>query len=299
MMSPMVTLRAHARTLLFVIALAVVCDVARGEVGSPPVAALSPDQRPVLVLVLPLGSLQLVHHAHPLPPSKAEQLALKLGLLIAVPILRRHAHESVGPLPAVWRTDTPDRGFSQELMTGLDRTETNWPWRALRRVGSLAEAESLATELRGQDVAITTFSGELEDLERSVQLSVTARVVLLRTAAAPREARIQMLIRHLAPPLAADAARPTYAAGVFRAGGVLDQQVSEAARDLSRALAVTIARLATPTPAGVGVSRRVADLAVKPKCSECRPEDVVLHEEPARVWVAPARIAGTILSLPR
>jgi hypothetical protein len=96
------------------------------------VTALSPDQRPALVIVTLPRELMLVHHAQPLSPSTAERLAMKLGLFFAGPIIRRHARESVDPLPLGWRTTEPDRGFNAELTQALDNSRVNWPWRSLR-----------------------------------------------------------------------------------------------------------------------------------------------------------------------
>jgi hypothetical protein len=288
--------RAAQRLLSTLIAL----SLALATVGatSAPIAELSPDERPMLILVSAPGELLLVHHAHPMPPSAAERLALKLGLFIAGPIIRRRARESAGPLPVAWRTPALDRGFVQELSSTLERTQANWPWRTLRLAASREQAEALAEQSKA-DAAVVSFTLELVDLDRQVQFSASALVLLARAAGTPRESRTYIVIRHFAPPLPADTAHPERSAVLFRAGGALDQQVSAAATDLSRALAVTIARLTTPTPIGAIAGRRYADLAVKPRCTECRPEDAVLHEEPARVWVTPSRQPGTVLSLPR
>jgi hypothetical protein len=292
----MLMMRAALRLLSTLIALSLA--LAPVCAASAPVAVLSPDERPMLILVSAPEELLVVHHAHPLPPSTAEQLALKFGLFIAGPIIRRRARESVGPLPVAWRTDARDRGFLQELSSTLERTQANWPWRVLRLAASNQEAEALAERSKG-DVAVVSFTLELEDLERQVQLRATAQVLFTRAAGTPGESRTYLLIRHFAPALPADTAHPERSAMLFRKGGALDREVSLAAFDLSRALAVTIARLTSPTPTGPIASHRYADLAVKPRCTECRPEDAVLHEEPTRVWVAPAHRPGTVLSLPR
>jgi hypothetical protein len=292
----MLMTRAAQRPLSTLIALSLA--VAPVCATSAPIAVLSPDERPMLILVSAPEGLLVVHHAHPMPPNTAERLALRLGLFIAGPIIRRRARESVGPLPVAWRSDARDRGFLQELSATLDRTQANWPWRTLRVVASSEQADALAEQSKS-DAAVVSFTLELEDLERQVQLSASAQVLLARAAGTPRESRTHIVIRHLAPPLPADTAHPERAAPLFHEGGPLDQQVSATAFDLSRALAVTIARLTTPTPTGAIASRRYADLAVRPRCAECRPEDAVLHEEPGRVWVAPAREPGTVLSLPR
>jgi hypothetical protein len=291
--------RGAPRPLLTLLALTLAWDTVWANQGDAPVAALAPDQRPTLVVITEPGSIVLVHHAHPLPQSKAEQLALKLGLIIAIPIIRRRARESSVPLPAAWSTAAADHRFTQELTAALDRTQVNWPWRSLRIVATPAEASAIGGELKGQDVAIVRFSLQLEDLERAVQFSAEAHLLLVRNADTLRESRTQILIRHLAPQLPADAEHPERSAALFQAGGPFDQMVGVAAHDLTRALAVTIARLATPTPVGPIVSRHFVELAIHPKCPECRPDDTVLHEEPGRVWVAPSALPGTVLSLPR
>jgi len=279
-------------------ALGVLAVLAVGALAPAAPTALSPDQRPVLILVAPPTQLMLVHHADPLPPGRAEQLALKLGLFIAAPIIRWHAHESTEALPPPWRTAQPDRGFAGQLNAALDRTSVNWPWRSLRIVRSGAEAEALLMELRGQEVAIATFGFELVEHARSVQLESSARLSVVHAAATERESRTQFTLRHFEVPLAANRSHPQQSIDAFSAGGELDQMVRSAALDESRALAVTVARAVTPAAGTEPARRHFADLANKPKCSECRPGDPVLHEEPGRVWVAPAHDPGTILSLP-
>jgi hypothetical protein len=240
----------------------------------------------------------LVHHAHPLPPNVAEQLALRLGWFIAEPIIRWHSRESTETLPAPWKTAQPDRGFAQQLESAFDRTQANWPWRTMREADSVEQAEGLLTELKGQDVAIASFGFQLIELPRSVELDAAAYLTMVHAAATPLEARQRFIVRHLTAPLPALRAHPDASASIFRSGGALDQTVSEAALDLSRALAVLIERIVTPAPGDESAERHFADLTDKPRCTECRPDDPVLHEEPGRVWVAPARMPGTILSLP-
>jgi hypothetical protein len=272
---------------------------ARADQASPPIATLSPDQRPTLVIVDAPAELMIMHHAHPLPPGKAEELAMKLGLSTAAPIIRRYAREGTDPLPRAWRTDEPDRGFAAALAAALDRTQSNWPWRALRIAASNTEANDVLAELMtGEDVVLVTFQYVLEDQLRSVQLNARARVRFVRDAGTPQESRTEFTIEHLSLPLAADWGHPSTSAPEFRSDGALDQMVDAAALDLSRALAVTVARLTTAAPDVRVTGRHFADLLVKPKCPECRPNDAVLHEEPGRVWVAPSRLAGTVLSLP-
>ncbi|HUN28077.1 MAG TPA: hypothetical protein VMU67_17405 [Steroidobacteraceae bacterium] len=289
---------ALRRRLALLVVLAPLCGAGSLAVAVAPATALSPDERPILVLVASPSTLMVVHHAHPLPPSEAEQLALKLGLFIAGPIIRRHAREGVDPLPTAWQTSEPDRGFIEALSAALDRTQANWPWRTLRIVDSEADARTVLAESRGDDVAVVRFKCDLDDDLRSVQFVARASVELVRDADTPRESRTQFQIRHLAEPLAADWGRPRKYASEFRPDGPLDHEVDGAALDLSRALAVTIARLTTATPSLTIASRHFADLTRKPKCAVCEPGDPVLHEEPGRVWVAPGRLAGTVLSLP-
>jgi hypothetical protein len=266
---------------------------------SPPVATLSPDERPTLVIVDAPAELMIAHHAHPLPPAEAEELVLKLGISTAGPIIRRYAREGTDPLPRPWRTEEPDRGFAAALAAALDRTQSNWPWQALRIAASDTEANDVLAELMtGQDVVLVTFQYVLEDQLRTVQLDARAHVRFVRAAGTPRESRTEFSIEHLSQPLAADWGHPRKYSAEFRSGGALDQRVDVAALDLSRALAVTIARLTTAAPDSSPKGRHFADLLVKPKCPECRPNDAVLHEEPGRVWVAPSSLAGTVLSLP-
>ncbi len=263
-----------------------------------PVTALSPDQRPTLVIVASPAALLIAHHPHPLSAAEAEQLALNVGLEAAEPIIRRQARTGLDPLPQAWQSGDPDRGFTEALAAALDRTQANWPWRTLRIVATQPEADSAVADLTGEDVAVVSFHCELEDWIHTVQFSARARVKLLRAAGTPQESRTQFGIDHLSMPLAADWGRARKYEAVFRPGGPLDQSVDAAALDLSRALAVTIARLTTGTPNIRIGGRQFGELPDKPICPECRPDDAVLHEEPGRVWVAPSKLAGTVLSLP-
>ncbi len=304
-MTPMHIPSAARRHALTLAALTVVGTAALASTPAParasslaPATALSPDQRPTLVIVAAPTALLIAHHPHPLSPQEAEQLALKIGLFAAAPIIRRQAREGLDPLPRAWQAGDPDRGFSAALAAALDRTQANWPWRALRIVASDSEANDAVEGLKGEDVAVVTFKCELEDWMQTVQFSARARVRLLRAAGTPQESRTEFNIRHLSKPLTADWGRSRKYAAVFRSGGPLDQSVDAAALDLSRALAVTIARLTTATPNIRIAGREFGQLADKPQCPECRPDDAVLHEEPGRVWVAPAKLAGTVLSLP-
>lgn len=279
------------------LALVLLPSGASASVPAPP-AALSPDQRPTLVIVSPPTALTIVHHARPLPPAEAEQLALKLGLEAAVPIIRRRARDGWDPLPRAWQTDEPDRGFSADISAALDPAQqANWPWRALKIVTSSAEADAALAELSGQDAAIATFKCELEDDFRTVQLVARATVRLIHDAGAAGQKETQFNIRHYGRPIAADWGRPRKYAITFRSGGPIDDEVSGAALDLSHALAVIIARLTTPETL-TAASRQFGDLTHKPTCPECRAADPVIHQEPGRVWIIPARLGATLLSLP-
>jgi len=269
-----------------------------GEDEPAPVTALSPDPRPVLIVLPPVDELMLAHHAHPLSQSKAEELALKHGLLIALPIIHQRARESLRPLPLPWRTDDPDRGFALTLSSALGHSQANWPWRALYIVKSGEDVDRLLAQLAGQDAVVALFSYELEELDDRVQLNARAEVTLVRAAGTPRESRVRTSIRHVAPSLYADPGHAKKWVTEFHTGGPLDQLVGVAALDLSRVLAVTVAHALTSAGPAGGATRHFGDLARRPKCAECQPGDPVLHEEPGRVWVAPAKAAGTILSLP-
>jgi hypothetical protein len=269
-----------------------------GASAPAPPAALSPDQRPTLVIVAEPKALTIVHHAHPMPSAEAEQLALKVGLYAALPMIRRRAREGWDPLPRAWQSGEPDRGFSQAIAAALDPAQqANWPWRALKIVTSRAEANAALAQLSGQDAAVATFKCELEDQLRSVQLIARASLKLIHAAGTAGESRTQFNIRHYGRPLDADWGRPRKYVVAFRSGGPLDEQVSAAALDLSHAIAVVVARLTTPATLEAA-SRHFGDLVHKPECPECRPSDPVIHEEPGRVWVIPARLGATLLSLP-
>ena len=266
--------------------------------SAPAPAALSPDQRPTLVIIAEPSPLTVVHHANPMPPAEAEQLALKLGLYAAMPIIRRRARDGWDPLPRAWETDQPDRGFSADLAAALDPAQqANWPWRALKIVKSSAEADAAIAQLTGQDAAVASFKCELEDQLHAVQLIARATVSLIRGAGEPGQSRTHFNIRHYGRPVEADWGRPRQYAVVFRSGGAIDEQVNAAALDLSHALAVIVARLTTPQTLEAA-TRHYGDLSRKPQCPECRPGDPVIHEEPHRVWVIPARLGATLLSLP-
>lgn len=292
---------AARRELLKWAVLALVAASACGWAAaqSPPATALSPDERPTLLLVAAPAQLTIIHHAHPLPPNKAEQLALKLGLFIAAPIIRRQARDGWDPLPRAWQTDQPDRGFAAAIAAALDPSQqANWPWRALKITDSSAAADAALAQLTGRDVVIVTFKCELEDQLHTVQLIARANLTMIRSAGTPNESRTDFSIRHFGRPIVADWGRPRKYAAVFKADGPLDQQVSAAALDLSHALAVTVARLTTAAPNVRMAIERYGDLPDKPKCPDCRASDPVLREEPGRVWVAPARLGGAVLSLP-
>ncbi|MGH8149048.1 MAG: hypothetical protein ACRETB_03580 [Steroidobacteraceae bacterium] len=295
----MPTSRAARRLAFTLAALALggVQALARADTLAP-VTSLSPDERPTLIIVAAPAPLLIAHHPQPLSPDAAEALALDIGLSAAGPIIRRHARSGLDPLPPAWDSGESDRGFTAALAAALDRPQANWPWRDLEIVASKAKARAAAARLAGEDVVVVTFACQLEDRMTTVQYRAQARVLLLRDVGTPQESRTELSVRHLSRKLAADWGRPRASAAVFRPGGPLDQEADAAALDLSRALAVTIARLTTATPSIRTAGREFSQLAHKPDCPECEPSDPVLHQEPGRVWVAPARLAGTILSLP-
>jgi hypothetical protein len=271
-----------------------------GAASPAPTTSISPDQRPTLLIVAAPTALTIVHHPHPMPVEEAEQLVLQLGMSAAMPIIRRHARGGRDPLPRAWRTDEPDRGFAADVADALDPgQQSNWPWRALKIVSSSDDAHAALAQLEGRDAAIVTFHCELEDHLSTVQLLARANVTMIRASGTPSESRTRFSILHYARPITADWSKPKQSAAPFRADGLLDQEVDEAALDLSHALAVTIARLTTPAAPNLQtVKRRFGDLAHKPHCAPCRPSDPVLHQEPGRVWVAPAQLGGDVLSLP-
>ncbi|MGH8258567.1 MAG: hypothetical protein ACREUG_02625, partial [Steroidobacteraceae bacterium] len=177
--------------------------------------------------------------------------------------------------------------------------QANWPWRALKIVPSTSAADAALAELAGEGAAIVTFKCQLEDQLHAVQLVARANVSMIRDADTPRESRAELSIRHYGTPISADWGRPRKYRAAFRAGGRLDDEVNAAALDLSHALAFMIARLTTPGSNLTANVERFRDLPHKPQCAECRPGDPVLHEEPGRIWVQPARLGGTVvLSLP-
>jgi hypothetical protein len=290
--------RAGHRVLL-IAALALLCPPAlAGNDAVAPVTSLSPDQRPTLVIVAAPAPLLIEHHPRPLSPTAAEAMAFKLGLFVAGPIIRRYAREGLDPLPQAWQSGQPDRGFSEALEAALDRTQANWPWRDLKIVSTEAKAREALADAAGEDVAIVRFKCELEDWIETVQYSAEARVSMLRDVGTARESRTEFDIRHLSRKIPANWGDPRRYATVFESGGTLDEAVNAAALDLSRALAVTISRLTTATPNIQIAGLEFGQLLRKPHCPVCRPSDTVLQQAPGRVWVAPWKLAGTILSLP-
>jgi len=256
--------------------------------SADPVTALAPDERPTLIVQLPAGPLMLARQPG---LSATQRLAFSLGL-------RAGPRQVLEPLPQRWRTDQPDRGLAQELSTALDRPQANWPWRELRVLAGSDAVERELARRAGEDVAIARVGSELQQIGIRVQLLARAEVTIVRALGRPREARSHILLRHLAAPLTADLAHAQRAAAQFRAGGVLDQVVRAAALDLSRLLAVAVERADAPGGLAAGSGRRFKDLPRAASCNECRPDDVVLHEESGRIWIAPARSPNTILSLP-
>jgi hypothetical protein len=282
----MPTRSAAQKTLLAGAALCFACAHSFAQSPSDPVAGLSPDERPTLIVQLPPDALMLSRHPN---LSATQRLALSLGL-------RARPRDTIEPLPSPWRTVQPDRGLAQELSAALDRSQANWPWRGLQLLADSDQVDRQLAGLSGEDVAIARLGFELDDLGTRVQFAARADVTIVRALGTARETRTRILLRHLAVPLAAQAEHAQRSAAQFRAGGALDQCVDSAALDLSRLLAVMIARAEARGAAPAG--RRFKDLAHPPDCSECRPDDVILHEEPGRVWIAATRSPGLILSLP-
>ncbi len=252
------------------------------------VTALSPDERPALIVQLPEGALMLARQPS---PSAAQRLASSLGL-------GTRPRQTLEPLPPPWRTAQPDRGLAGELRAALDHTQANWPWRELRLLEGAGQMDRELARNAGADVAISRISLELEDFGARVALLARAEITIVRALGTAREARSQVLLRHLGAPFSADSAHARRDSSPFRPGGALDESVRVAALDLTRLLAVTIERADAPGGLTAGSSRRVRDLPHTQSCSQCRPEDTVLHQEPGRIWIAPARSPNTILSRP-
>jgi hypothetical protein len=277
---------AESNTLLAGAVLCVAWVYGFAQSPPEPLTALSPDERPILFVEPPSDALMLVRRPS---LSTTQRLALSLGL-------GARPRGAAGPLPAMWRTARPDRGLAQELSAALAPSDANWPWRELQVLANSHALDRQLALLAREDVAIAQLGFELEDLGSRVQFVAHADVTIARALGTSREARTHMLLRHLAAPLSAQAAHPQRSVQEFRPGGPLDQRIAAAALDLSRLLAVTIARAAAPGAAPAG--RRLKELTRRPECSECRADDVILHEEPGRIWIAPAKSPGTILSLP-
>jgi hypothetical protein len=256
--------------------------------SADPVAALAPDERPTLIVQLPAGPLMLARQPS---LSTTQRLAFSLGL-------RARPRQSLESLPQAWRTQQSDRGLAGELRTALDPPQANWPWRELRVLGGSEPVDRELDRHAGADVAIARLSSELQDLGTRVQLVARAEVTIVRALGTVREARSHILLRHLATSLLADPVHPQRAAAQFRAAGPLDQAVRVAALDLSRLLAVTVERADAPGGLTASAGRRFKDLPRDAACSECRPDDAVLHQETGRIWIAPARSPNTIVSLP-
>lgn len=242
--------------------------------SSGPGAELSPDLRPVLVLEPPHGALQLVHRAGHLAQSE-----------------RRRT------LPSAWRTAEPDRGFRQALLMQLSQPSANWPWRTLLLSASGPESDSQLQALAGQDAMIAAVRDELVDLAGKVQLHVTVQLLTVRGIATPHETRVRTPVEYFAAPLAGNSARPRRSRVHFVTDGPLDDQVNTAATDLSQFLATIVARVSVVDSLHPH-NPTLGELGVHPVCTECRPSDPVVYDQPGRVWVRVGRPPGTILALP-
>lgn len=234
-----------------------------------PVAELSPDSRPVLVLEPPSGALAI----------------------------RRDREERRAPLPAVWRTSDKDRGFSQALLLQLSHSSANWPWRTLIVSNSGPERRNQLQKLVGQHAVVATVRDELVDLGGMVEFHVTVDLTTVRAIATIHETRAHTRVEYLAPPLAADSRTPRRSLAQFVMEGPLDDQVSAAAIDLSQFLTTIVGRVAVP-----GRLRphnpTLGELGLHPTCGECRAWNTVVYQQPGRVWVRVGRPSVRILALP-
>ena len=262
-----------------------------------PVTELSPDSRPVLLLLPPQGALLLVHHAVRLPDKTAESLALKLGYWIAAPIIRRDREERRAPLPAAWLTAQPDRGFSQAFLVQLSHVASNWPWRTLVVSSSGPESDSQLQTLVGQDAVVAVVRDELANLGGKVEFHVTMDLTTVRAIATTHETRVHSQVEYFAAPLVADSGMPRRSLAQFVQDGALDDQVSVAATDLGQFLATIVARVSVPASLHPH-NPTLGELGVHPTCGECRASDPVVYQQPGRVWVRVGRPPGSILALP-
>jgi hypothetical protein len=230
---------------------------------------LSPDTRPVLILMPPQGELQLV---------------------------RRAAHQR-NRLPAAWQTSEADRGFTQALLMQLSHVAANWPWRSLIVSTSEPESASSLQSLAGQDAVVAVAHDELVDLAGRVEFHVIMELTTLRALATPHETRVRTHVEYIAPALVADSAVPRRNLAAFAMDGALDEQASTAATDLSQFLATIVARVSVPSSLHPHNST-LRGLGLHLTCAECRGSDRVVYLQPGRVWVRVGKPPGSILALP-
>ncbi len=230
---------------------------------------LSPDARPVLILVPPQGELLLG---------------------------RRGARRRV-PLPSAWQTSEADRGFTQALLMQLSHVAANWPWRTLIVSSSGPESASQLQTLGGQSAVVAVVQDELLDLAGKVQFHVHMELTTVREIASRHERRVQTHVDYVAAALAADSAAPRRNAAAFAPNGALDEQAGTAATDLSQFLALIVARVSVPASLQPRNST-LGGLGLHPNCAECRASDRVVYLQPGRVWVRVGRPPGSILAVP-
>jgi hypothetical protein len=240
-----------------------------------PTGELSPDMRPVLVLQPPQGPLLLAHRIAP---------------------QRDHKERRV-PLPAAWQTSEPDRGFNQALLMQLSHVAANWPWRTLVVSTSGPESASQLQSLTGQDAVVAVVGDALVDLGGKVQFQITLELTTVRAIATAHERRVRTRVEYFAPALAADSGLPRRNPAMFAMDGVLDDQVSTAATDLSQFLATIVARVSVPNSLHPH-NPTLGGLGLHLICAECRASNRVVYLQPGRVWVSVGKPPGRILALP-
>ncbi len=239
-----------------------------------PTGELSPDMRPVLVLQPPQGPLLLARRGAPQRDHKERRL----------------------PLPAAWQTSEPDRGFNQALLMQLSHVAANWPWRTLIVSTSGPEIASQLQSLTDQDAVVAVVGEALADLGGKVQLQITMELTTVRAIATAHERRVRSRVEYFAPALVADSGLPRRNPA-FAMDGVLDDQVSTAATDLSQFLATIVARVSVPSSLHPH-NPTLGGLALHLVCAECRASNRVVYLQPGRVWVSVGKRPGRILALP-
>src|SRR5579871_2574571 len=100
---------AESNTFLAGAALCFIGVQSFAQAPADDVTALSPDERPMLLVQRPPDELLLARRPSLSAPRR---LALSLGL-------GARPHENTEPLPGPWRTSQPDRGMAKELSAAL------------------------------------------------------------------------------------------------------------------------------------------------------------------------------------